>query len=139
MNPLNAYLAQSVIEDRYAHADAYRRAHQERAQAAALASMTSVTIRRVTPDDWQAVERLAQLEAADAPRGAALLAEVDDRVLAVRSLDDGATVADPFQPTAELVGCWRRGRSSSARRRAPYATRCGPPRVVRRTAYRRTP
>lgn len=102
MNPLNAYLAQSVIEERYAQAERYRRAHPQR-PAAAPALYDSVTIRRVTPDDWQAVEQLAQLEGSPAPRGAALLAEVDDRVLVVRSLADGATVADPFHNTAELV------------------------------------
>jgi len=102
MNPLNAYLAQSVLEERYAHADYYRRTHPER-PAAAPPLYDSVTIRRVTPDDWQAVERLSQLEGRRFDHGAALLAEVGERVLAVRSLDDGATVADPFSPTAELV------------------------------------
>ena len=43
------------------------------------------------------------LEGAGSPQGAALLAEVDEHVLAVRSLEDGATLADPFHPTAELV------------------------------------
>jgi hypothetical protein len=103
MNPLNAYLAQSVIEERYAQAENYRRAHPRR-PAAAPALYDSVTIRRVTPDDWEAVERLAQLDGNPVPRGAALLAEVDDRVLVVKSLVDGTAVADPFHPTAELVG-----------------------------------
>jgi hypothetical protein len=103
MNPLNAYLAQSVIEERYAQAESYRRAHPRR-PAAAPALYDSVTIRRVTPDDWQAIERLAQLDGSPVPRGAALLAEVEDRVLVMRSLADGTTVADPFHPTAELVG-----------------------------------
>jgi hypothetical protein len=103
MNPLNAYLAQSVIDERYAHAENYRRAHPQR-PAAAPALYDSVTIRRVTPDDWQAVERLSQLDGNPVPRGAALLAEVDDRVLVVRSLVDGTAVADPFHPTADLVG-----------------------------------
>jgi hypothetical protein len=102
MNPLNALLAQTVIEERYAQAENYRRTHPER-PAAAPALYESVTIRRVTPDDRQAVERLAELDGNPVPRGAALLAEVDENVLAVRSLDDGATVADPFHPTAELV------------------------------------
>jgi hypothetical protein len=102
MNPLNAYLAQSVIEERYAQAENYRRAHPRR-PAAAPALYDSVTIRRVTPDDWQAIERLAQLDGNPVPKGAALLAEVDDRVLVMRSLADGTTVADPFHPTAELV------------------------------------
>jgi hypothetical protein len=102
MNPLNAYLAQSVIQDRYTLAQAHNRATRE--QPAARAPVyEAVTIRRVTPDDWSAVERLAALETAEAPHQPALLAEVGEHVLAVRSLDDGATVADPFHPTAELV------------------------------------
>jgi hypothetical protein len=102
MNPLNAYLAQSVIADRYALADAHRRARRERPQRGPV-TYDSVTIRRVTPDDWRAVERLAQLESRPPLRGEALLAEVGDRVLAAHSLHDGATLADPFEPTAELV------------------------------------
>ena len=102
MNPLNAYLAQSVLQDRLARAEEHHRLQRERWVAPAPA-FDAVTIRRVTPDDWQAVERLAQLEGRAAPQGSALLAEADDRLLAVRSLDDGATVADPFQPTGELV------------------------------------
>lgn len=101
MNSLNAYLAQSVLQERYARAEAHNRAHRERAEARPL--YDAVTIRRVTPDDWQAVERLAELDGGAAPHGAALLAEVEERVVAVRSLLDGATLADPFQPTAELV------------------------------------
>jgi hypothetical protein len=102
MNPLNAYLAQSVLQERVARAEEHHRLHRERWVAPAPA-FDAVTIRRVTPDDWQAVERLAQLEGRAAPQGSVLLAEVEDRLLAVRSLDDGATVADPFQPTGELV------------------------------------
>ncbi len=102
MNPLNALLAQTVIEERYAQAEQYRRSHPER-PGAAPTLYDSVTIRRVTPDDWKAVERLAQLEGHPVPRGAALLAEVDEDVLVVRSLEDDATVADPFHPTAELT------------------------------------
>jgi hypothetical protein len=102
MNPLNAYLAQTVIEERYAEAERYRRTHPKRPPAAP-ALYDSVTIRRVTPDDWQAVEHLSQLEGRRVSEGAALLAEVDERVLVVRSLEDGTTVADPFRPTSELV------------------------------------
>ncbi len=102
MNPLNAYLAQSVLQERVSRAEEYHRVHREQ-WAAPAPAYDAVTIRRVTPDDWQSVERLAQLEGRPAPRGTALLAEVDNLALAVRSLEDGATVADPFHPTAELV------------------------------------
>jgi hypothetical protein len=130
MNPLNAYLAQSVIDDRYRLAEAHGRAVHERPQERAPL-FDAVTIRRVTPDDWKAVERLAALESAPAPHQPALLAEVDDRVLAVRSLDDGATVADPFHPTAELV------RLLEARSKQLGGTVAGPvARPLRRAAAR---
>ncbi len=102
MNPLNAYLAQAVFQERVANAEEHHRLLRERWMLPTPA-FDAVTIRRVTPDDWQAVERLAQLEGRAAPQGSALLAEVDDRALAVRSLDDGTTVADPFEPTGELL------------------------------------
>jgi len=102
MNPLNAYLAQAVIADRYAAAEAHRRARTAR-EDRDRRGYESVTIRRVTPDDRPAVERLAQLEGRRPLRDDALLAEVGDEVLAVHSLRDGATLADPFRPTAELV------------------------------------
>jgi hypothetical protein len=102
MNPLNAYLAQSVFQERVTRAEEHHRIQRERWVSPAPA-FDAVTIRRVTPDDWQAVERLAQLEGRAVPQGSALLAEVEDRALAVRSLDDGATVADPFERTCELL------------------------------------
>ena len=116
MNPLNAYLAQAVIADRYAVAEAHRRARTGR-RARERMGYDSVTIRRVTPDDWPAVERLAQLEGRPPLREDALLAEVGDDVLAVHSLHDGRTLADPFQPTAELV--------SLLKARARHAARPG--------------
>ena len=182
MNPLNAYLAQSVMADRYALAEARRRTREER-PARKARRFDSVTIRRVTPDDWRAVERLAQLEGRPAPRGEALLAEaqrrargarpareavtydsvtirrvtpddwpaverlaqlearaplreeallaeVGDEVLAVHSLHDGSTLADPFRPTAELVSLLKaRARHASG----PGATIVKP---VRRAAAR---
>ena len=33
MNPLNAYLAQSVLQERYARAEAHNRARRERSEA----------------------------------------------------------------------------------------------------------
>ena len=134
MNPLNAYLAQSVLQERYARAEAHNRARRERSEARPV--YDAVTIRRVTPDDWQAVERLAELDGGTAPHGAALLAEVDERVLAVRSLLDATTLADPFQPTMELLALLEAraahlgGRSPSAITR-PFRRAAA---LVRRTA-----
>jgi hypothetical protein len=102
MNPLNAYLAQSIMDERFARAEAHRRAVRRQAQPPPR-RYESVTIRRATPDDWSALERLAALEARDVPTGAALVAEVEDRVLAAIWLETRTALADPFEPTGELV------------------------------------
>jgi hypothetical protein len=101
MNPLNAYLAQSIMDERFARAEAHRRAVRHRQEPPRR--YESVTIRRATPDDWSALERLAALEGRDAPAGPALVAEVEDRVLAAIWLQTHTVLTDPFQPTAELV------------------------------------
>lgn len=83
MNPLNAYLAQSIMDDRFALAEAHRRVVARPAQPSAP-RFESVTIRRATPDDQGALERLAALESREAPDGRALVAEAGDRILADR-------------------------------------------------------
>jgi hypothetical protein len=62
-----------------------------------------ITIRRSTGTDTKAIGRLAQLDSRPAPRGDALLAFVDDELLAAMPLDGGDAVADPFHRTAEVV------------------------------------
>jgi hypothetical protein len=134
MNPLNAYLAFEIMNDRIAHAERYRLAHAAREEAS-LPRYDAVTIRRATPDDWTAVERLAELEGRTPPSGAALVAEVDERILAVRWIRDDVMLADPFQPTGELVLLLdARARHLGARprflahplRRTAAALRCAP-------------
>jgi hypothetical protein len=63
----------------------------------------SATIRRATAADRVALERLAALDSASAPVGDVLMAEVGGEVVAAIVLAGGATIADPFRPTAELV------------------------------------
>ena len=46
---------------------------------------------------------LAELDSSTAPSGIVLIAEVDGRIWAAHSLDDGHAVADPFRPTGELA------------------------------------
>jgi len=65
--------------------------------------MEQVTVRRATPADEDALASLATLDSARAPSGAALVAESDGRILAALPLDGGRAVADPFEPTAELL------------------------------------
>ena len=83
--------------DRLAH-------HLERADAALMSTwMSRVTIRLAGDADHAAVADLAALDEAYPPRTPVLVAEQDGRLLAARSLRDGATVADPFVRTAHLV------------------------------------
>jgi hypothetical protein len=63
-----------------------------------------VTIRRAFPDDGDALVRLAALDSSPPIAGEALVAEVGDKLWAAVSLTDGRRIADPFRPTAELVG-----------------------------------
>jgi hypothetical protein len=116
MHPLNAYLAYEIIDERIARAERYRRAHAAREQP--RPRYDAVTIRRTTPDDWTALERLAGLEGRVAPSGAALVAEVHDRILAARWIGADVTLADPFEPTNELVSLLEtRARHLGAHRR----------------------
>jgi hypothetical protein len=65
--------------------------------------MKNVTVRRSTSGDESALARLAALDSASPPRGPALIAEADTRMLAALPLGSGRPIADPFEPTAELV------------------------------------
>jgi hypothetical protein len=65
--------------------------------------MKDVTVRRSTSGDAGALARLAALDSARTPRGPALVAEADARMLAAVPLGSGRPIADPFEPTAELV------------------------------------
>src|SRR6185436_5769401 len=70
-------------------------------QDVAVAS-PDVTIRYARPDDALALLDLADLDSSRAPHGIVLVAEVDGRLWAAHSLDDGHAVADPFRPSGEL-------------------------------------
>jgi hypothetical protein len=65
--------------------------------------MQNVTVRRSGSGDDSALARLASLDSASPPRGPALIAEADSRMLAALPLGAGRPIADPFEPTAELV------------------------------------
>jgi hypothetical protein len=62
-----------------------------------------LTIRWATPDDADALARLAQLDSSRPPRGVVLLAEVAGELWAAISLDDGHLIADPFRLSGELA------------------------------------
>jgi hypothetical protein len=65
---------------------------------------SSITIRLATEDDTLALRRLAQLDGARLPEGELLLAEAEGEIRAALRIPDSAYVADPFYPSAELVG-----------------------------------
>jgi len=60
-------------------------------------------IRRTTPDDAAALQRLAALDSKKPLRGDALVAVVDGEPRAALSLCGDEAIADPFHPSAELV------------------------------------
>jgi hypothetical protein len=62
-----------------------------------------VTVRYAVGDDERALARLAQLDSASRLAGPALVAESGTRILAALPLGSGRAIADPFEPTAELV------------------------------------
>jgi hypothetical protein len=65
--------------------------------------MTDITVRRAVSSDRSELERLAALDSARPPRGPALVAEADSRMLAALPLGSGRPIADPFEPTAAVV------------------------------------
>ena len=83
--------------------------------------MQNVTVRRTGSGDQVALARLAALDSASPPRGPALVAEADSRLLAALPLGSGRAIADPFEPTAELVALLelRRAQIDSAGTHSP--------------------
>lgn len=65
--------------------------------------MTNITVRYSVASDLSELARLAALDSASPPRGPALVAEADSRMLAALPLGSGRPIADPFEPTAEIV------------------------------------
>ena len=95
MNPLNAYLAFEIMNDHAERAERHRRAH-ERARAAPVPPL------RRGHDPAHHSGRLDRAGAArgaggyvPAPSGAALVAEVDERILAARWIEEDVTLAAP--------------------------------------------
>jgi hypothetical protein len=67
----------------------------------------TLTIRRATAADAFALKRLAAIDSASPPTGDVLLAEMGDELWAAVSVETGASVADPFRPSADLVALLR--------------------------------
>jgi hypothetical protein len=78
-----------------------------------------VTVRHATASDERQLARLAALDSSHPLTGSALVAESDARIVAALPLGSGRPIADPFEPTAELLALLelraaqlRNGRSS---------------------------
>ena len=69
--------------------------------------MTHITVRSAVASDLSELARLAALDSATPPRGPALIAEADSRLIAALPLGSGRPIADPFEPTAEIVALLR--------------------------------
>jgi hypothetical protein len=84
---------------------------------------STLTIRRASGSDESALHELAQLDSSRAPHGDVLVAEVGSELWAAVEVQSGASVADPFRPSGDLVELLRfraeamRGADRVARRR----------------------
>jgi hypothetical protein len=63
----------------------------------------ALVIRIAEPSDRPALQSLAELDSVLPFTGAALIAELDEQVVAAISLANGREVADPFVPTKEIL------------------------------------
>ena len=70
---------------------------------ALLLTAPTVVIRAARGSDGATLQRLAALDSARVPTGDVLIAEAEGDVVAAHSPATGATIADPFRRTAEVV------------------------------------
>jgi hypothetical protein len=85
------------------------------------ASSSSISLRRAVSSDAPALNRLAQLDSKRLPSGTHLVAERDGVLIAALAQPSGATIADPFTPSADAVALlrqWAQQRAVSPRRRS---------------------
>jgi hypothetical protein len=63
----------------------------------------TVLIRAARGSDGDDLDRLAALDSTRVPAGELLVAEADGALVAAHAPATGATIADPFRPTAQVV------------------------------------
>jgi hypothetical protein len=84
-------------------------------------SSSSIVLRRALSSDAPALDRLAQLDSQRLPSGTHLVAERDGALIAALAQPSGATIADPFTPSADAVDLlrqWAKQRTVFPPRRA---------------------
>jgi hypothetical protein len=69
----------------------------------ALSAAGTVLIRAAQGTDRPALHRLAALDSARVPAGELIVAETDGALVAAHAPASGATIADPFRHTAQVV------------------------------------
>lgn len=65
--------------------------------------MSDITIRTSRPADASELDRLAALDSQRLPAGDLLVAEVSGEIVAAYAPSAARAIADPFQPTADVV------------------------------------
>jgi hypothetical protein len=102
-------------------------------------AISPVVIREATETDRPALSRIAERDSSAIPAGEVLVAESGGEIRAAIEVDGSLAVADPFQPTAELLDLLRT-RASQVRgaRRRPLRilarTPVSPPSLRQRAA-----
>jgi hypothetical protein len=96
-------------------------------------ALRQVTVRHAVDADERALAQLAALDGARRLHGPALVAEADAGVLAALPLGSGRPIADPFEPTAELVALLELRRTQLRARDGERRRRLG--RLLRMRAF----
>jgi hypothetical protein len=81
-----------------------------------ITEIEPISIRIAGDRDRAQLVRLAQRDSTALPDGPVLVAEVDGVIRAAVAIEGGATVADPFHRTAELVSLLRARAEQAGRR-----------------------
>ena len=104
-------------------------------ERAAARSYEPVTVRFASPDDAREIDHLAELDSAPLPAAPVLIGERGGRAVAALSLWDGAVIAHPFVPAADVIALLelraRQLRAGTPRRgaRLRFASRLRPQRA----------
>ena len=75
-----------------------------RRRAAERVAAEELVIRSASTDDDGRLQRLALLDSAPAPHGPMLVGERGGMLVAAVPMSGGRAIADPFEPSADVVG-----------------------------------